>query len=264
VDNQTTEATPQQGISLPGVADTTGVEFSDDLLADLVGKPAPTEPADQDGSPPVTPTLNDQWTARGGDLEDLYKGTVDLSGDMGTATIQELKDDATAYRKGQAQRVELTDEQAEFGNEKLRHMQELQAIVAAIPTEHVSEELKAAGAAFVERQQEQQDRILLAAVPRWGDQAVKATDRTAMRALTAEYGLPGQFIDMPMMAGVTKLIHDFTQLRLRIDGIKGKQKSPTSKGSKATASVTSTQADGVNSAINAGDKLGAIAKLLGG
>ena len=91
------EGTLQQGVNLPGSTDTTGVEFGDDLLAELVGKPvvkAEAEP--QDGSPPATPNLNDQWTAAGGALDDLYKGTVDLSGDMGTATIQELKDDATA------------------------------------------------------------------------------------------------------------------------------------------------------------------------
>jgi len=266
VDNQEqAEGTLQQGVNLPGSTDTTGVEFGDDLLAELVGKPvvkAEAEP--QDGSPPATPNLNDQWTAAGGVLDDLYKGTVDLSGDMGTATIQELKDDATAYRKGQAQLAEFTDEKTEFANEKLRNMQELQAVVAAIPKEHISEQLKQQLGAYQAAHQEQQERILLQAIPSWADQAVKAKDAQTMVALAAQYGLPAAALDAMTEAGWLKLVYDYAQLKQRIAGIKDKRKEPKAKGSTVTASVSTTQADGVKAALNSGDQLGAIAKLLGG
>ena len=264
MDNLAIDSTEVQSSPVQGDPD-----VSDQLLHTLLGtvaEPDKGEP-DSDGEPdgkPAKPTLNDLATKSGLSLDDLYKVTVGLPDEQGTATLQEIKNDATAFRKGQAQSAALVDEQTEFANEKLRVMQELQAVVATIPAEHQSDALKQQYSAYRRQHQVAQERILLEAIPSWQDQAVKAKDAAAMVALTQEYGLPAAALDQLTEAGWLKLVFDYTQLRQRIAGIKGKQKPAKARGAKSASGQPTAAADSVKAALAKGDKLGAMAALLQG
>lgn len=262
------ELTPGAGAP-PVHREEAGADISNETLASLLGKAAPpesgqSENGEEQAGKPVEPTFNALAQQHGVDPDALYKATVTLPDELGTATIEQLKDDAAKFRKGKAQSTAFDEERTDFANVKLRAMQELQAMVVSVPQEHQSPELKQAYDAYIAQQQGQQDQILQAALPAWSDQAVKAKDHDDMRALTAQYGLPSEFIDSPMMAGVKKMIHDYTQLKLRIDGIKGKHKQPRSKGSGSVPHHDAGSADRVKAAVAKGDKIGAIAQLLTG
>ena len=246
-----------------------GADIPDELLETLLGKAASPDSgeSESEGSPagkPEQPTFNALATQHGADPDALYKATLSLPDDLGTASIEQLKDEAVKFRKGKAQNTAFDDERTEFANTKLRAMQELQAMVVSVPKEHQSEQLRQQYDAYIGEQQGQQEQILLATLPQWSDQAVKAQDHADMRALTAQYGLPSEFIDTPMMAGVKKLIHDYTQLKMRIEGIKGKRKQPKNKGAGAVPHHDAGSADRVKAAVAKGDKIGAIAQLLQG
>jgi len=247
-----------------------GADIPDPLLEALLGKaaPAPEAGTDEESEPAgkqAEPTFNAIALQQGLDPDALYKGTIQLPDDLGTASIEQLKDDAVKFRKGKAQNSAFDEERTSFANEKLRASQELMGIVASIPKEHVSEQLKQQYDAYISQAQHQQDQILLATMPSWADTAVKAKDHADMQAfISASYGAPTEFINTPMAAWLKKLILDYTQLRQRIDGIKGKRKEPKGKGSGSVPHHDASSADKVKSQVASGDRIGAIATLLQG
>ena len=247
-----------------------GADIPDALLETLLGKAAPAATAgtDEGGEPagkPAEPTFNAIAQQNGTDPDALYKATMQLPDDLGTVSVEQAKDESAKYRRGKAQSSAFDEERTSFANEKLRAMQEFSAIVAAIPKEHVSQELKQQYDAYISQAQHQQDQILLSAVPGWSDTAVKAKDHADMQAfISASYGAPSEFINTPMAAWLKKLILDYTQLRQRIDGIKGKRKEPKGKGSGSVPHHDAGSADKVKALASKGDKIGAIAQLLQG
>ena len=270
MDNQETE-----GAEVPTGLTTPDGDETDRAIDALLGIAAVPASGDSDGEPakPGTApaaTLNAIATQAGLDPEALYKATIALPDEQGTATLEDLKNQATKYRKSEAQRTALADERTEFANQKLQALAELQTLVASIPQEHVSEDLRMQATAYQQQYNGQQDGLLLQVIPEWADPAVKAKDREDMASLLlTSYGVPANLLDLPLPAGLKKLVFDYTKLRQRIEGIKSKQSARAAKATKGTKPQATAQQDrlnGINASVKAGttSKIDAIAQLLQG
>jgi len=271
VENELTE-----GTEVPTGLTTPDGDETDRVLEVLLGTAAAPVKGDSDGEQAPQgkaeeATLNALARASGQDLEAFFKtATIGLPNEQGTVTLQEAKNDAASWRKSEAQRTAFADERTEFANQKLQALQELQTLVASIPQEHISQDLKQQATAYQQQYNGQQDNLLLQVISEWSDPAVKARDLQDMTSLlTTSYGVPGALLDMPLPAGLKKLIFDYTKLRQRIEGIKGKQSSRSAKATKATNPQATSQQDrlnGINASVKSGkiDKIDAIAQLLQG
>lgn len=241
-----------------------GAEIPDEILSKLVGKPAGKQPetdnaaTDAESSEPPK-SLNDLADAAGGP-DELYKMVVSLSEEMGTATVEELKADATAYRKGQRQQEKFETSQTDFSNQKLRYMTELQQAVAAIPPDQWTEERRIQVGAFIRQQQDRQDAILVESVPGWDDRVTRERDEKSIRDyLSTSYGAPTEAYDQPAPAWAKKLIYDHWKLNQRMSNLATKRRKPP-KSSGQGANVDTAAKDRIAGAK--GSKLDSIVALL--
>lgn len=253
------EAATNQGTSEGGIPDS--------VLEALAGTPKPPDSGDADGqqtagTPPAT--LNDLAQANGLDLDALYSATVSLPDEQGTATLEELKNQATAFRKSEAERAQLSQDQTDFANRKLTALQELNSLLNAIPADKVDEDLRQAIGQQRQAFREQQDRLILEVIPDWSDNAKKAADREGMAAMMAEYGLPAGALDQIIDAGAQKMVYDYWKLKTRLAAIMGKRGSQGTTATKRTPVASTAATDRANATAKAGDSIGAIAQLIGG
>ena len=269
------EAISTEGPGGPDSLVAPGSDIPDEIINDLLGIAADPEKGQSDeGDEPAgtsdEATFNALAKQHGLDPEALYKATVKLPDELGTASVEQLKDEAAAYRKGEAQRTAFADERTTFANQKLQAMQELQALIGAIPESQRSQQLIEQATAFQKRYIEQQDGLLLQVIPTWADPAVKTRDRQMMASLlTKSYGVPDALLDLPLPAGLKKMIFDYAELRQRMEGIKSRQSARTSKATKSTKPQSTAQQDrfnGLKSSVDSGkqSKIDAIAQLLQG
>jgi len=259
------------GEELPTSDTGPGTEFPDELLHELLGttagQSATSDSEDApEGTPDKQPTLNALAESKGLNLDDLYKATIALPDEQGSVTLEELKNQATKFRKGTASSEKLTQDETEFANTKLRYMSELQQAVAALPQDVLQDEGKIRPVAeFIQSQQAQQDRLLLEVIPGWHDEAVKAKDNDGIKEFIAsEYGAPSAAWDQPAPAWARKLVYDHWQISQRMKEISTKRKK--AKAAKSGANVPTAATDrkrGAAARSNAsGDQIDAIAQLL--
>lgn len=244
---------------LPGADLSSGTNLPDDLLLKLVGTPdGQSTTSESEPEPSGTedqPSLNNLAEAAGGS-DKLFQLTVALGDEEGTATIEQLKDDALAYRRGTRQQEGFEQERTSFANEKLRHMQQLQYAVTALGTD-VSEEQLQPLRQMVERNQQVEDQILTTAVPGYEQ------DRPELSAfLSSEYGAPTEALSQPAPAWVRKALHDWWSMTQRIKTV-AEQRKP-SKAAKTTRNPDTARSDTVHKArVSAGsDPIGAAVDVL--
>ena len=240
-----------------------GEEFPDELLQELLGGTPEGQSATSDGEGEPQGiaddlTLNALADAAGG-ADKLYKLTVSLPDEQGTASIEELKADATAYRKGQARETELQTERTDFSNQKLKYAQELQQVVTAIGPEALSDERMAPVRQFFAQQQQTEDRILAASVPDWEERVPEIG-----AFLSSEYGAPQGALEMPAPAWARKALYDWHQFNQRLQAVAEKRKPSKAQATKRNPVTSRT--DRISSAIAkakaGGDPIDAIAALL--
>ena len=196
--------------------------------------------------------------------DDMYKAVVSLPDELGTATVEELKDAYTASRKHEGQASALAEEQERFANDKLRYMQAIKALESKLP-ENATEVLEAANQAKAVYDQEQQ-ALLEQVIPGWKDPEVKRRDAEQILELGKTYG-PTTVNALAQIgdAGLMKLVYDYTKLRGRISDIQSKRRETKPKTQKSKPTVSTDAADRKRTAqalAERGDKLGAVAALL--
>jgi hypothetical protein len=215
-----------------------------------------SEPA-AEGDEVETVSLNTLAEAAGGP-EQLYNMTLSLGDELGSATVEQIKDEAVAYRKGQAQRSQFESSQTEFANEKLRYQQELQQVVAALGPDAISDQKLAPVREFFHRQQAAEDQMLANVVPDW-DSSKDAIGNY----LASEYGAPTGVLELPAPAWVRKLIYDHHKLNERIKAVAERRKAPKAqKSAPANVAATDNAKAAVNQSRRGHNPVDAIAKLL--
>lgn len=270
-DNQAQQAQTDLNISraladqeLPGADVRPGTEFPDDLLESLLGGTPDGQSATSDDSEPDSPgtdekpSLNTLADAAGGP-DKLYKMTVSLGDEEGTATVEQLKDEALAARRHVKQRETFDAERTEFSNQKLKYMQELQYAAQALGPEALKDEKLAPVREFFANQQATEDRILKSTVTDWDDRKPDLG-----KFLSAEYGAPEGVLDQPAPAWVRKALYDQWQLHERMKGIATKRKA--AKAVSTPRNSDTRKADNIRGAQevanHGGDQIDAAVKLL--
>ena len=196
--------------------------------------------------------------------DDMYKAVVSLPDELGTATVEELKDAYTASRKHEGQASALAEEQERFANDKLRYMQAIKALESKLP-ENATEILEAANQAKAVYDQEQQ-ALLEQVIPGWKDPEIKRRDAEQILELGKTYG-PTTVNALAQIgdAGLMKLVYDYTKLRGRISDIQSKRRETKPKTQKSKPSASTDAADRnqrIRGMAAKGDTVGAIAELL--
>jgi len=239
--------------------------LSDDELRDLLGGTPEPESGHSDSEPegerkpPKRASLNTLAEAAGGP-EALYNLTVSLPDSQGNATIEELKADATAYRKGNSLADQLQTDRTEFSNEKLRYVQQLKTAVSSLGPEALTDAKLAPVREFFNQQQQQEDSLLAMSVPDWDKRMPDIAE-----FMTSEYGAPEGALEQPAPAWVKKALYDWHAFNKRLKKVSEKRKPPA-PAVKTARSPDTARTDQISSAIarakRGGDPIDAIALLL--
>jgi hypothetical protein len=219
---------------LPPVEDPPPVDpLADVDTSDLgVDPPGPAE-----GDNPTT--LAEAAVKLGLTIEELYDLDVPLRDGAEPIKLGAMKDKIQEAEGLDDLRVELDDRRSTFENDMLRARQELARVVELLPTvpPALIEQAQKAHLDHTER-----ERVALLTIkPEWRDASVFAIAKDAMLEVCAPYGFSRGDLDLVIDHRLTKLLHDFAQLRQRVDSASAKFKAVQTQQTRGGQKQTQSQ-----------------------
>lgn len=136
------------------------------------------------------------------DLDALYKLEVTTSEDGEPVTIEALKDAYTGKAQTDLERIEFEEYRAEQQKELLRANQELQEILASLPSNAVKPEVLERIRAKRETVMQVEREKTLQVIPEWKNEEARTAEIAAMAEHLKGYGFPPEYL-----AGVTSHQH---------------------------------------------------------
>ncbi len=206
-----------------------------------------------DGETPTT--LAEAAAKLGLTDKQLYELTVPLRDGADPTTLGAMKDRVQESEDLVGLRSELDDRRSTFENDMMRARQELTRVVELLPNvpPALIEQAQSAHLAHTER-----ERVALLSIkPEWRDPAVFASAKDDMLETCAPYGFSRSDLDLVIDHRLTKLLHDYSQLKKRVDSANanfravqtqqsrgGQKQSASQKRAATNASAKAAAQDG--------------------
>lgn len=207
--------------------------------------------------------IDDIAEALGVDLAELWESTEYTDPRGNTRKLGELKDLATANVDHDARELEFLTRKSAGENELMVQRQELDYILRNIPKAALTPELKARAVAERDRIVKEQRALTVKAIPAWSNAATEKKDRAAIAERMRQYGYTATDLERFHDHRMLKLLHDYTELRARVDDALAK-KTEDKSGDAAPARRRARTAPPVRLGPNATrtQKVAAVAQLL--
>ncbi len=242
-------AQPQGGEPMPGAgAPEMGISQPDPEAAGAAG----------DGE---KLSLNDLAEKAGVSVEDLYNAELALPDDRGTITLEALKTGHTEAQRLKEKSQDLEQRTRDFENQQIQTRQELTELLKQIPREALSPELLQQVQEQHARTLEENRAALLQVKPDWEDPQVFQAAREQILGAVSDYGFTRVDLDSVVDYRLTKLLHDFAELRKHVADAQAMHKQvrsqgapkPTSNGAAATAAPALS--DELRNKAQSGDRM---------
>ena len=222
---------------------TNGPETAADIIGDIAGDSPEHEPADAgtvesdaEGDTPGEPTGDDEPQAKitpteiaelmGVDAKDVYTELEIPLPNGESFTLSEAKDRYVELLELDKNKEAVEEEKSELGRKEIALIAEMQQMINVMPPEMREQAVKLAGQrhhSYIE----QQEQMVLDAIPEWRDRDVLAKDRDAIIALGREYGYTPEEVTGTHDARALKMIHDMARMKARLANADANSKKQT-------------------------------------
>jgi hypothetical protein len=223
---------------------------------------------DQEPDQRITPS--DLAAKLGLEAKDLYDELQIPLGDDKFTTLGEWKDRVKDLQDVDGARQALTEDKAEYEKGSLRDRQVLQRVVELIPPE-IRDQVMAVAQEQYSGYMEQQQKVVLEAIPEWKDADKRAADRDKLVEMGQEFGFSEQEITATHDARTLRFMHEYMRLRERLSAIDVASKQKRTKPNKASAGTKQTKRGKLAAALgkakqtgDSADQAAAISLLLQG
>jgi hypothetical protein len=231
-----------------------GEELDDEGTAAPGAAGVPERATGEDATP--IETLADAAERLGVDAAELYKLAVPMGGESPPMTLGELKDAATEWKAGAAERIEWDTEAARQRNELANARDELQQLVALIPEQARTPEMMARATAEFERVKNDEARKLLQRVPEWRDHQRYTAEKEVRASHLEPFGFSGaeleSVIDSRLMAYVRHNALREKRIAAALEASRGKreQTGPRAVSGKQPKTASKSSGDAIDAVVD--------------
>lgn len=200
--------------------------------------------------------------------KDMYELTVPIEEGEAPMSIGQMKDRIKEVRNFEFERDDFADYRESAMNEIVESRTQIDGVIQSLKNVVEPEQLARAFADQIQRYNGQVARAkeqIREYFPEWDDPEKKSADRKKLKAALASYGFSEHEVDNVVDARLIRFAMQAIRLRERYDRAKEsmREKVPSREGPSRTRQPNPNRQNQAKQLADSGDKVGAVAKLLG-